>query len=475
MPAKPNIVLIECDSMDGRVMSCMNHLAAYTPNMDQLAERGVMFRNAYCNSPQCCPSRASRWSGRHIHEIEAWNNHKGLESDAETYLTHLENAGYETFVTGKTDYVSGQHSLGARVYAWTRAAGIRLPQKKRPVDSIRHVEGNIERVHERDWQRMDESIAWLHNRSDTDAPFFLNCSFGLPHPSFVSSRWWLDKIDPDRVAMPRSETQARHPVMDYMSATKNHVDEFDEADVLAIRRTYYAMVAEVDAMVGEIFRAVSDLGLLDRTYIIFTSDHGEMNMEHDQWLKNAPYEASVRVPLIVVGPDVRDDVVVDDLVSLVDFYPTLMALTGLDVPEGLDGRSLVPDLVGESSGSQQRVLCQYHSNFSNTGIFMLRRGPWKYVAYPGYDSQLFDVEKDPSEIVDLAKDKRETVRNMDRALRRLVDYPEVDAKAKAYDKECFLKWQRSLGKKACRETLAELFHAPWEDEYTDQLETWLKG
>ena len=475
MPAKPNIVLIECDSMDGRVMSCMKHLAAFTPNIDQLAERGVMFRNAYCNSPQCCPSRASRWSGRHIHEVEAWNNHKGLEPGSETYLTHLENAGYETFGTGKTDYVSGEHSLGARVYSWTRAAGIRLSQKKRPTEEMRHLLGDVERVHEKDWQRVDESVAWLHKQVDGDAPFFLNCSFSIPHPAFVSSEWWLDKIDHDRVAMPRSESGARHPVMDYMSATKNCIADFDEADVLAIRRTYYAMVSELDAMVGCIFRAVNDLGLLDRTYVIFTSDHGEMNMEHDQWLKNAPYEASVRVPLIVVGPSVQEGTVVDDLVSLVDFYPTLMEVAGLEVPENLDGRSLVPDLVGSGTGSQQRVLCQYHSNFSNTGIFILRRGPWKYVAYPGYDSQLFDVEKDPAEIKDLVKDKRDTARNMDRTLRRLVDYPEVDAKAKAYDRESFLKWQRSLGKKKCRETLAELFHAPWADEHTEQLETWLKG
>lgn len=473
MPAKPNIVLIECDSMDGRVMSCLRHLAAYTPNLDQLAERGVVFRNAYCNSPQCCPSRASRWSGRHIHEIEAWNNHKGIEPGAPTYLTHLENAGYRTQVFGKTDYVSGGHSLGARVYAWTRAANIRLPQKPLPTSQLTHIPGPVERVHERDWKHVDDSIAWLQGQAKNEVPFFLNCSVGIPHPAFVSSDWWLDKIDPDRVTIPRKSTAERHPVMDYMSTTKNCAGAFDEEDVLAIRRTYYAMVAELDAMVGHIFRAVSDLGLLDRTYIIFMSDHGEMNMEHDQWLKNAPYEASVRVPLIISGPGVEENKVMDDLVSLVDFYPTLMDMAGLPRPEDLDGDSLMPALSGRSS--QQRVLCQYHSNFANTGIFILRRGPWKYIAYPGFEPQLFNLDNDPAELKNLAKDKRETVRNMDRALRRMIDYPAVDTKAKAYDRDCFLKWERSLGKEKCRETLADLFHAPWTDEHTDQLETWLKG
>jgi len=453
----------------------VKHLAAYTPNLDQLAERGVVFRNAYCNSSQCCPSRASRWSGRHIHEIEAWNNYKGIDADAPTYLTHLENAGYRTQVYGKTDYVSGGHSLGARVYAWTRGAGIRLPQKKRPTESLKHIPGDVERVHERDWQHVDDSVAWLKAQSRDDEPFFLNCSFGIPHPAFVSSDWWLDKIDIDRVALPRKPVTERHPVMDYMSATKHCEGEFDDEDVLAIRRTYYAMIAELDAMVGSVFRAVSDLGLLDRTYIIFMSDHGEMNMEHDQWLKNAPYEASVRVPLMISGPGVQEETVIDDLVSLVDFYPTLMDIAGLPHLEDLDGRSLMSALSGESGGRDQRVLCQYHSNFANTGIFILRRGPWKYIAYPGYEPQLFNLDKDPAELTNLARDKRETARNMDRALRRMVDYPVVDAKAKAYDRECFLKWQRSLGKKKCRETLAELFHAPWTEEHTEQLEMWLKG
>jgi arylsulfatase K len=322
---------------------------------------------------------------------------------------------------------------------------------------------------------VDDSVAWLKAQSRDDEPFFLNCSFGIPHPAFVSSDWWLDKIDIDRVALPRKPVTERHPVMDYMSATKHCEGEFDDEDVLAIRRTYYAMIAELDAMVGSVFRAVSDLGLLDRTYIIFMSDHGEMNMEHDQWLKNAPYEASVRVPLMISGPGVQEETVIDDLVSLVDFYPTLMDIAGLPHLEDLDGRSLMSALSGESGGRDQRVLCQYHSNFANTGIFILRRGPWKYIAYPGYEPQLFNLDKDPAELTNLARDKRETARNMDRALRRMVDYPVVDAKAKAYDRECFLKWQRSLGKKKCRETLAELFHAPWTEEHTEQLEMWLKG
>ena len=473
MADKPNIVLVECDSMDGRAMSCTKHLAAYTPHIDQLVDRGVLFQNTYCNSPQCCPSRASRWSGKHTHEIEGWNNYRGLEEGAPTYRTQLESAGYRTQVYGKTDYVSGNHSLGARVYAWTRAAGIRLPQKEKPTEKLTCVPGDVERVHTRDWARVDQSLNWLRQHADRDQPFFLNCSLSAPHPAFVTSERWLEKVDLDRVTQPLWEDE-QHPVMDYMSATKNCLHDFTESEIRAVRRTYFAMIAEVDAMVGCIFRAVSDLGLSDSTYVIFTSDHGEMNMEHRQYLKNAPYEASTRVPLIIAGPGVQQGDAVGHLVSLVDLYPTLMDMACLPHPEGLSGHSLMPALSGRKTRRSKTVLSQYHSNFASTGIFMLRREQWKYIAYPGYKPQLFDLDSDPNELHDLSADRSDITRNMDRALRNLVNYPEVNRRAKDYDRESFLIWQRSLGKEACRKTLAGLFRDTWMDAHTQQLEAWLE-
>ncbi len=83
---KPNLLIIQSDSMDGRAMGCLGHPAAYTPHMDRLAERGTLFSQAYCNSPQCCPARASMWSGEYVHQVEAWNNYKGLDPDAPTSI-----------------------------------------------------------------------------------------------------------------------------------------------------------------------------------------------------------------------------------------------------------------------------------------------------------------------------------------------------------------------------------------------------
>lgn len=456
-------------------MGCAGHPAAYTPNLDRLAERGGLFTNTYCNSPQCGPSRASRWSGLHIHRTGSWNNHQGLSKAHETYLTHLQNAGYRSQIFGRTDYLTGGHSLSARVCSWTRAAGIRLPQKAMPTAHNRliRISDQRERVHEHDWELVDQSILWLRAHA-TDGPFFLNCSLHAPHPSFMSSAAWIRRIDPRRITLPPFEADL-HPVMDHMSATKNCLHDFSDEDILTVRQTYFAMISEVDAMAGRLIRALDEFGLSDNTYIIFTSDHGEMNMEHRQYLKNAVYEASSRIPLIVSGPGLRRGVEITDLVSLVDFYPTVLDMADLNPPEGLDGRSLIPLLTGPLAEEAGRpVLSQYHSNFAKTGIFMLRNGPWKYVTYPGFASQLFNLEDDPEEIENLAGLKSEIVQDLDRRRRAIVDYEKVDAEAKDYDKASLVRWRGQVGDEAYREGMKKL-HRVWNDEYESVIEAWLAG
>ena len=466
-----NVLFIECDSMDGRIMGCMNHPAAHTPNMDALAARGVLFENTYCNSPQCCPSRASRWSGKHNHVIEAWNNYKGIEPDARTYVSDLEAAGYMHQAYGKTDYVSGNHSLGNRVTSWNRAADIRLHRGAGPVAGLKQIDELERRVHEHDWEHVDSSIAYLRERAADGKPFILHCSISCPHPAFVSSRYYLDRIDPSRVTVPPFEEHL-HPVMEYMSESKACIDRFTDEEILAVRQTYFAMVAEVDEMLGDLVSAYDELDLGKNTYILFGSDHGEMNMEHRQQLKNAMYEASSRVPLIIAGPDVVSDTRVSELVSLVDLYPTFMDMTGLDHPEDLDGTSLMPELNGEKADRPDSVLCQYHGNFANTGEFMLRKGPYKYIAYAGFSAQLFNVETDPDEVDNLIEREPELAKEMDHALREQIDYEAVDAKVKQYDRNSYSAWRKEIGEPAYESAMSEILPG-WSDRERKMTETWL--
>lgn len=472
MPAttdRPNILFIESDSMDGRVMGCMGHEAAHTPNMDRLAERGVLFARAYCNSPQCCPSRASMWSGRYVHQVGAWNNYRGLESNAGTWEERLSDAGYRVHIVGKTDYLSGHHSLGARVTAWTAPASIKVPGRSaRP-------QAEIVREPHRDWQSVRKSQEWLreHGR-DRSAPFIAYCGLNLPHPAFRSRLEWLQKIDYDRVTVPPYDA-GMHPVMDFMRVRKGCVGEYTDEELRAIRRTYYAMIAELDAMVGALVDEIDALGLGDSTYVVYISDHGEMNMEHRMHLKNALYEPSARVPMIVAGPGLGQGQRVDDLVSLVDIYPTLMEMAGLDLPDGPVGHSLLPEASGGRHPRRTgQVFSEYHSNFQNTSSYMLRRGDWKYVAYAGYEPQLFDLSADPGEMANLASRCPEVATEMDAALRELVDYPAVAWKVSDYNRESFLRWRTETDPVEYEVAMSGFFSG-WGPEHKHILESWLDG
>jgi len=113
----PNIVFIMCDSMDGRAMGCVGQKAAYTPNLDRLAADGALFTDMYTNNPICTPARASMLSGRYNFNCKAWNLYKALEPGDHTLFDVLSNAGYDVKTYGKTDYLSGGHSVRARVSA----------------------------------------------------------------------------------------------------------------------------------------------------------------------------------------------------------------------------------------------------------------------------------------------------------------------------------------------------------------------
>jgi arylsulfatase K len=240
------------------------------------------------------------------------------------------------------------------------------------------------------------------------------------------------------------------------------------------------MIAELDAMVGALLDAVDRLGLADSTYVWYLSDHGEMNMEHRQHLKNALYEPSARVPMIVAGPGVERGHVVDDLVSLVDVYPTLLEMAGLDVPTGtggaagLSGHSLMPELAGGANADRPDwVLSEYHSNFQNTSSYMLRQGDLKYIAYDGYASQLYNLAADPDEMNDICAADASAARQMDAQLQSILDTAAVAEKVRQYNQASFLQWRAETDPDPYEQAMAAFFQG-WGPEMAAQIEDWLK-
>ncbi|MCL2495757.1 MAG: sulfatase-like hydrolase/transferase [Oscillospiraceae bacterium] len=454
---KPNIVFIMCDSMDGRAMGCMGQKAARTPNLDRLAAEGTLFTDAYTNNPICTTSRASMFSGLYNFHCKAWNLYKGLEPGDHTLFDALTGAGYDVRTYGKTDYLSGGHTVRARVSAWTSTASIMKPNyiPKAPVID----KGNNRECNKRDWGRLRDFLSGVEEQAASGKPFFSFIGFDAPHPNFRTNEYYRKLIDMEAIEIPPRDEAPLHPVMHYHNVVKNWRHGTDDAMVRKVRGVYYAMIAQLDEAVGEVLAKLEALGIAEDTYVIFTSDHGEMCMEHGTWYKSTHYEPSARVPLIVRGPGVAKGGVRGDLVSLIDMYPTVCGMIGAQGRGDADGLSLLPLLMGEKQRLDRAcVFSEYHDSAINSSAFMLRRGNYKYIAYPGFAPMLFDLERDRWELRNLAKERPELAAELDALLRGICDYEKVFEEVVAYDKNAFRQWRESeLAAGTYRETMNWIF------------------
>ena len=440
-----NIIFFHAESWDGRMLGMLGHpaLRDATPNINRLARNGMLFRNAYSSHPICCPSRANMWSGRYTHVCESWNNFKGLESRMWSLLDELPNT-HDTATFGKLDYRSGGHTIQARLSAWLGAAGIDKPSYDCDTSQCYDVaDDNDFRCHKGDWHKIDQSIDFLKNQKngESDRPFFLYISTGLVHAAFKTNRYWLGRIPEDAVDIPPMDG-CDHPAIEYQRMNKAWRYGFEDDAVREVRRIYFAMCAEADAMVGAVCDAMHELGLADDTYFVFSSDHGELAMEHQQYYKMSLYEGSVRVPMVMAGPGIPGGGETANLVSTIDLAPTFIEMAGLDVRREMDGESLLPLATGQTADSRDEAYACFTGTALNTSAFMLRRDQWKYIVYMGYRPQLFNVEEDPQELCDLAGENPEVVRELDARLREIVDYEQTHREWQDYCKNAFREWRR---------------------------------
>lgn len=407
-----------------------------------------------------------------MHDIGAWNNYKGIESDTPTFRTHLEEAGYACGVFGKTDYLSGKHTLQNRITAWYRDLALPVAEKDGPCMRVDDDEGERSASMLKHWRLIDQGCEWLEQQQ-ANQPFF--CYFGPnpPHPGggYNTNRYWWNKIDHDAVTLPPQD-ECDHPVMAYMRLTKGCTSALSNETIRKMRHGYYARIAEVDAMLGQIISTLERTNHLEDTLIIYLSDHGDMQLEHGQYLKNALYEGSARVPLLVAGPDLQRDVIRNELVSLLDIFPTLLDWAG--IPEAsCPGFSLIPELRGGKNIKRaSHVISEYHSNFQNTGSFMIRDGSWKLIEYVGFEPMLFHLKNDPHEIDNLASQNEEVVSELAGLLRKQCNPADIDRTAKAYDKRVMQSWRDEISDDAWEQALFEEFET-WNRDYTKQLKQWL--
>ena len=579
---KPNIVFLVVESTDGRTwQEGYQGNVIPLPNLRQLAqaEGGYAFHRHYSNTPVCCPSRATLWSGRHAHKIPhiqrqqspnsgnnsipthkkelpvngVWNNFEGLPPDFDLRIDQIlqRHGGYTTHLAGKLDFTAGGHSENVRLSAWTMYT--RFPYNLHQsggwaeelpfvcADNGTVLPSTTRSAHASDWATVNQTVDWIrqyhheqqtkkekntkkrqssnvsitenekrdNNKDDENKPFFVYQGMNIVHPPYRTNEYYYDKIDPAKIRVPEwPPLEDLHPCDFQSSMLKGCIPNLDNATAVAwiyskkrrrnIRRIYYAMIAEFDAMVGAYMDAIRDIGEWDNTVFIVTSDHGDMQMEHQQGYKMAPYESSASVPLIIYDGrrgrhsperrrsawhnlDIGDDSkrIIDAPTQLIDVYPTIMELAGVshkDYPrDALDGHSLVPLMACAKTASTFNpqhttrilstrpdfVVSQFHgTNIAMSWFLIVRPMPcadeivggslratcdMKLVIYgTGNETehQLFDLTRDPDEMINLSSNPSysSVVSSLEEALRSVVDYPRVALDVASYNLDSMKNW-----------------------------------
>ncbi len=326
-------------------------------------------------------------------------------------------------------------------------------------------------LHKEDENLVNQGIEWIKQVKDGDKPFMLYLTTGLVHPAFNVKKKYFDLVSDDLMEIP-PEDKSIHPVLEYIRATKQANPQCPKGMIRKIRKIYYAMIATLDDMLGELFNTVKEMGLSDNTYLIFTSDHGEMAMEHAQILKRTMYEPSIHIPLIIKGPAIKEGTKVDSAVSLADIFPTLLEMAQIDDMPGYDGTSLLPGLKGDEGSFPGRAFAEFHADRCNTGVFMLVKDDHKYIKYMGYEPQLFNLKEDPFEINDIAREHPHIVGEMDRMLRNIADCDEIDRQAKEYDKKNFRKWREERLEDGTYEDIMSLVYSGYDKVSIEDLKEW---
>ncbi len=416
-----NLLFILSDQHNREVMGCAGHPVVKTPNIDRLARAGTRFTNAYTPSPICVPARAGLATGRHVHDVRFWDNAIAYDGSVRSWSHRLRDTGHRVAAIGKLHYTSEREDCGfseavnnlyipdgaGDVIGLVRKGANERGGARKYAREIGPKESTYTQ-YDRDIAR--QSIDWLRARAAApDArPWMLFAGFVMPHFPLYAPPEFYSKYSPQGVPAPRLGGAAEricHPFLLEMTRILPFDKYFDDETRCIAIASYFGMVSLLDHHVGQLLDVLAETGLDASTRVIYASDHGELLGNHGMWGKMCFHEESAGVPLIVTGEGVPAGAVESTAVSLLDLYPTFLDSLGvaLDADERRDlpGRSL--HAVLRAPDPQRTVFSEYHAACAVTGSYMIRRGRWKYIHYVGMAPQLFDLEADPHEAVDLGE------------------------------------------------------------------------
>lgn len=445
---RPNFLFLLADDLRPE-LGCYGVRAINTPNIDRLAREGTVFSRAYCQMPLCNPSRTSLLTGFRPDTLQVLDNETHFRTVAPSMVTlpqRLKSRNYRSVAVGKVfhnflpDPPSWSQDISvmsvAHVYAApeTRArqarreaAARRMGRSQRWIESC--VRGpsteNFDTPDGAYWDAAvaDEAIASLGKLRDHQ-PFFLAVGFERPHLPFVAPKRYWDLYKPEDIALADTDSPPKNSprlALNFMTELASYEDfvqvpnpyesPLSEAQARLLKHGYYACVSFVDAQIGRVLESLERTGLRENTVVVLLGDNGFKLGDHGSWCKYTNYEVDVRVPLIVSAPGWGlKGGPTNALVELVDIYPTICQMAGLNVPANREGTSLLPLLQDPSRAWKKAAFSQFARGyfFRFMGRAM-RTERYRYIEWRDRldDNlaaiELYDHETDPLEDENIAR------------------------------------------------------------------------
>jgi choline-sulfatase len=456
---KPNILFIFADDMSYETIGAAGMLDIDTPNLDTLVESGASFSHAYnmgsWGGAVCAASRSMLNSGRFV-----WRAQEGVRTgvaEQRMWSQRMQAAGYRTYMSGKWHVPGAEAEDLFDVVKHVRPG---MPKQtnagyNRPKSPEDYAKGwkPWEKKYGGFWEGgthwsevlANDAVEFLETAAQEPSPFFMYLAFNASHDPRQSPKEYIDRYPLERIKLPENFLP-KYPYAKQIFGLQLRDERLmpfprTEYAVKVNRQEYFACITYMDEQIGRILQAVKASGKADNTYIVFTADHGLAVGHHGMSGKQNMYDHSVRVPFLVMGPDVKAGSIIDTPIYLQDVMATALDLA--DAPgDGIDFKSLLPLLRGEPDEHYSEIYGAYMNKQR-----MITQGDWKLISYPTVNVvRLFNVKKDPNEMNDLAgnpeyAEKLADMRDELLRLGKLLHEPDASSKQKTKKK----KSKKSLG------------------------------
>ena len=408
----PNVLVLVIDDLNDWV-GYLGNTQVRTPNIDRLAARATAFTRNYCNDPLCGPSRSSAWSGLAVQDTKVFDNFTSLQDVNPTAILlpdWMARHGYEVASYGKVNHVYA--AITEPVPAVQPASNLVCSgYPLAPTDGLFDWGAlDVDDSVMPDYQYAQEGIDFI-NKAHTQ-PFMLNVGFVRTHVAFYVPQKYVDMFPIASVQVPdvpADDLADIPPVGQQIALFQNAQSCITGQGLWAQAVQYYlASIAFVDTQVGRVLDALDASPHADNTIVVLWSDNGFHLGQKFHWHKQALWEQTTRVPLLIRSPGQTAGTRVDSAVSLIDTMPTLLGMTGVPAPYTLAGRSLQPLLADATTAWDHPVLMTNAvmdaKNQFATGVFdyAVRTNQYRYIRYRDRTTELYDDLADSSEFTNLA-------------------------------------------------------------------------